>query len=86
MRFVDTHVHLEEVEGELDDVLAEARAAEDVIAPPGGGRRPSRGAGQRVRRDAALGAQPDPARTAAARPGADRASVMVGQEPPGETR
>jgi TatD DNase family protein len=34
VRLVDTHVHLEEVEGELDDVLVEARAAgvTDVIA------------------------------------------------------
>lgn len=34
MRLVDTHVHLEEVEGELDDVLAEARAAgvTDLVA------------------------------------------------------
>jgi TatD DNase family protein len=32
--FVDTHVHLEEVEGELDDILAEARGAgvTDLIA------------------------------------------------------
>ena len=34
MRLVDTHVHLEEVEGDVDDILAEARAAgvTDVIA------------------------------------------------------
>ncbi len=34
VRLVDTHVHLEEVEGELEDVLAEARAAgvTDLIA------------------------------------------------------
>lgn len=34
MRLVDTHIHLEEVEGELDDVLAEARRAgvTDLIA------------------------------------------------------
>ncbi len=34
MRLVDTHVHLEEVEGDLDDILAEARAAgvTDLIA------------------------------------------------------
>src|SRR5262245_12906820 len=34
VRLVDTHVHLEEVEGDVDDVLAEARAAgvTDLIA------------------------------------------------------
>lgn len=34
VRLVDTHVHLEEVEGELDDILGEARAAgvSDLIA------------------------------------------------------
>jgi len=34
VRLVDTHVHLEEVEGDVDDILAEARAAgvTDVIA------------------------------------------------------
>ena len=34
MRFVDTHVHLDEVPGDLDDVLAEARAAgvSDLVA------------------------------------------------------
>ena len=34
MRLVDTHIHLDDVEGDLDETLAEARAAAvtDLIA------------------------------------------------------